>query len=103
VTHVDGAPSGAAFARFARDNRAKVTAPDTRKFLFLMGEGDIVLVGFPVELLGDPGAWYAQNILRVKDGKITEWWYSGYPEGKPTLRYGAFWPIGAGTRPGTTD
>lgn len=31
--------------------------------------------------IGDPGAWYGQNLLRVKNGKIVEWWFSGYPAG----------------------
>jgi predicted SnoaL-like aldol condensation-catalyzing enzyme len=101
--HSDGQPSGAAFAAYARQNTDQVTAPDTHRTLFLMGEGDLVLIGFPVTLLDDPGAWYAQNMVRVKDGKIVEWWYSGFPTGTPTLRYGATWPIGKGTRPGTTD
>lgn len=101
--HSDGQPSGSAFVDFARQNSSVVTAFKMDKPLFVMGDGDLVAIGFPVELLSDPGAWYAMNLVRVKEGKIVEWWYSGYPSGHPTLRYGAAWPIGAGPRPGTTD
>lgn len=101
--HIADQPSGAEFATFVRQNPGKVTAPKIDRPLFVMGEGDLVAIAFPVELLSDPGAWYAMNLVRVKDGKIVEWWYSGYPEGSPTLRYGAAWPVGAGPRPGTTD
>lgn len=101
--HIANQPSGAEFASFARQNPGKVTAPQIDRPLFVMGEGDLVAIGFPVELLSDPGAWYAMNLVRVQDGKIVEWWYSGYPQGHPALRYGAAWPIGAGPRPGVAD
>ncbi|HTP40176.1 MAG TPA: hypothetical protein VMI92_11450 [Steroidobacteraceae bacterium] len=101
--HLKDQPSGAAFAAYARQHPEQVTAPDPKQVLFMIADGDMVDIGFPVPMLGDPGAWYAQNLVRVKDGRIVEWWYSGFPTGAPTLRYGASWPIGAGPRPGTTD
>lgn len=101
--HIPDQPSGAEFAGFARQNPGKVTAPEVVRPLFVIGEGDLVAIGYPVELLGDPGAWYTLNLVRVTDGKIAEWWYSGYPKGTPVLRYGASWPVGAGPRPGTVD
>jgi predicted SnoaL-like aldol condensation-catalyzing enzyme len=102
-SHIDGTPQGAAFAEYARNNRAKVTSPDATQTLFLLGQGDLVAIGFAVPLLGDPGAWFATNLLRVKAGKIVEWWYSGYPKGTPALRYGASWPVGKGPRPGVAE
>ncbi|MGC3979752.1 MAG: hypothetical protein QM808_00650 [Steroidobacteraceae bacterium] len=101
--HIVDQPSGAEFANFARQNPGKVTSPKIDRPLFVMGEGDLVIIGYPVELLSDPGAWYTTNMVRVKEGKIVEWWYSGYPEGHPALRYGAAWPVGAGPRPGVAD
>lgn len=84
-SHVIGSSQGGAFADYARSNRAKVTAEKTDSVLFLLAEGELVDIGWPVPHNGDPGAWYAQNLLRVKNGKITEWWYSGYPNGSPRL------------------
>jgi len=103
VNHIPDQPSGKAFASFAQSNPGKVTAPDIDRPLFVLAEGDLVAIAYPVELLSDPGAWYTLNLVRVKDDQIVEWWYSGYPEGTPVLRYGAAWPIGAGPRAGTTD
>jgi len=81
--HMLNAPAGRAFAAYARQNPNKVTADKTDTVLFVLAEGELVDIGWPAPQNGDPGAWYAQNLLRVKDGKIVEWWYSGYPYGAP--------------------
>lgn len=103
VTHIEGIPAGMRFAEYARALPDKVTSRDTSRTLFLLSQGDLVAIGFPVTLLGDPGAWYAMNLARVRGGKIVEWWYSGYPVGSPWLRYGAAWPVGKGPRPGIPE
>jgi predicted SnoaL-like aldol condensation-catalyzing enzyme len=81
--HIAGQPSGAEFVAFARANPEKVAGANTIQVLFLLGEGELVAIGYPVMHNGDPGAWYAQNLARVQDGKIVEWWFSGYPYGAP--------------------
>ena len=82
--HIEGQPSGAAaFAAFAKANPAKVVGEKTDAVLFAIAEGELVNIGWPVTHNGDPGAWFAQNLVRVKDGRIVEWWFSGYPYGKP--------------------
>jgi predicted SnoaL-like aldol condensation-catalyzing enzyme len=82
-SHVADSPSGSGFAQYARSNAAKVTAPRTDTVLFLLAEGELVDIGWPYVINGDPGAWYGQNLLRVKNGRIVEWWFSGYPNGTP--------------------
>ena len=86
-SHIAGTPQGAAFADFAAKNKAKVTSADTSKVLFLLAEGDLVDIGFPVPFDGDPGAWYTQNLLRIENGKITEWWYSSRAPGAPRYKW----------------
>ena len=81
--HIAGQPSGKDFVAFAQNNQAKVTADRTDAVLFNLAEGELVDIGWPAPQNGDPGAWYAQNLLRVKGGKIVEWWYSGFPYGSP--------------------
>jgi predicted SnoaL-like aldol condensation-catalyzing enzyme len=81
--HGDGQPSGADFAVYAKANPAKVIGEKTDAVLFMIAEGELVNIGYPVTHNDDPGAWFAQNLLRVKDGKIVEWWFSGYPYGAP--------------------
>ncbi len=82
-SHVKGSSQGNAFVEFAKSNPAKVTAPKTDQVLFLLADGELVDIGWPRVINGDPGAWYGQNLLRVKGGKIVEWWYSGYPDMQP--------------------
>jgi len=83
VSHIKDSPQGSQFVNYARDNQVMVTAADTSQVLFLLADGELVDIGWPYEFNGDPGAWYAQNLLRVQEGKIVEWWYSTYPEGQP--------------------
>ncbi|MGC3983060.1 MAG: hypothetical protein QM808_17540 [Steroidobacteraceae bacterium] len=80
--HMTDVPSGAAFANFAKANQDKVTAPKIDSILFALAEGEMVVVGYPVTVKNDPQGDYAQNLLRVQNGKIVEWWYSGYPAPK---------------------
>jgi predicted SnoaL-like aldol condensation-catalyzing enzyme len=82
--HAEGQPSGAAaFAAYAKANPAKVVGIKTDAVLFTIAEGELVNIGYPVMHNDDPGAWFAQNLMRVKDGRIVEWWFSGYPYGSP--------------------
>jgi predicted SnoaL-like aldol condensation-catalyzing enzyme len=81
--HAEGQPSGADFVAYARANPAKVVGEKTDAVLFMIAEGELVNIGYPVTHNGDPGAWFAQNLVRVKDGRIVEWWFSGYPYGAP--------------------
>jgi len=85
--HVTGCAQGADFAAFATRNKATVTSADTSKVLFLLAEGNLVDIGFPVYVDGDPGGWYTQNLVRVENGKITEWWYSSRARGAPRRRW----------------
>ena len=85
--HVTGCPQGAGFASFASANKAKVTSADTSKVLFLLAEGNLVDIGFPIYVDGDPGGWYTQNLIRVENGKVTEWWYSSRAPGAPRRRW----------------
>ncbi|MFT3906753.1 MAG: hypothetical protein QM718_10655 [Steroidobacteraceae bacterium] len=87
--HGENQPSGESFARFARANPDKVAPSRVDSLLFTIAEGELVAVGYPAPINGDPGAWYAQNLFRVRDGKIVEWWYSGFPYGSP--RYANPW------------
>jgi predicted SnoaL-like aldol condensation-catalyzing enzyme len=82
-SHLASQPGGMSLAQYARQNPGKVTADKTDTMLFLLAQGELVDVGWPAPHNGDPGAWYAQNLLRVRGGKIVEWWYSGYPYGAP--------------------
>jgi predicted SnoaL-like aldol condensation-catalyzing enzyme len=82
-SHVPGVPSGHDFAVVAHKHQDKVVAPDPQQELFALADGELVAIGFPVPYAGDAGAWYAQTIVRVRHGRITEWWYSGYPAGHP--------------------
>jgi len=86
-SHVPNTPQGTAFADFATKNKATVTSADTSKTLFLLAEGNLVDIGFPVPFDGDPGAWYTQNLVRVENGKITEWWYSSRAPGAPRYHW----------------
>ncbi|MFT3906918.1 MAG: hypothetical protein QM718_11480 [Steroidobacteraceae bacterium] len=92
--HIANAPSGKDFAGFAQKNQKKVTADRTDAVLFLLAEGELVDIGWPAPQNGDPGAWYGQNLLRVKDGKIVEWWYSGFPYGSPRTGVNPFNKLG---------
>lgn len=80
--HSADQPSGKDFVAYAQKNQDKVTAPKTDAVLFLLADGELVDIGWPSARFGDPGAWYGQNLIRVKGGKIVEWWFSGYPTGK---------------------
>lgn len=82
INHSADQPSGKDFVAYAQKNQDKVTAPKTDQVLFLLADGELVDIGWPSPRFGDPGAWYGQNLLRVKGGKIVEWWFSGYPTGK---------------------
>ena len=82
-SHVPGVPSGRGWAVVARKHQDRVVAPDVQTELFALADGDLVAIGFPVPFAGDPGAWYALSIARVRDGRITDWWYSGLPAGHP--------------------
>jgi predicted SnoaL-like aldol condensation-catalyzing enzyme len=83
ASHVPGVPSGRDFAAIARKHQDRVVAPNPAQPLFVLADGELVDIGFPVAYASDPGAWFAQTIVRVQNGKITEWWYSGYPAGHP--------------------
>ncbi|MGC3982191.1 MAG: hypothetical protein QM808_13120 [Steroidobacteraceae bacterium] len=82
INHSENQPAGKDFAAYAQKNQDKVTAPKTDQVLFLLADGELVDIGWPSPRYGDPGAWYGQNLVRVKNGKIVEWWFSGYPTGK---------------------
>jgi predicted SnoaL-like aldol condensation-catalyzing enzyme len=82
-SHIAGTPQGADFAAFAAQSKVKVTSADTSQVLFELAEGNVVNIGFPVPYNRDPGAWYTQNLVRVENGKITEWWYSSRAPGGP--------------------
>jgi predicted SnoaL-like aldol condensation-catalyzing enzyme len=82
-SHIKDSPQGSAFVDYAKSNKNKVTAPNTDQVLFLLADGELVDIGWPRVINDDPGAWYGQNLLRVKNGKIVEWWFSGYPNGEP--------------------
>jgi predicted SnoaL-like aldol condensation-catalyzing enzyme len=84
-SHVPGVPSGPDFAVIARKHQEKVASPDVEHELFALADGELVAVGFQVPYAGDLGARYAQIIVRVQGGTITEWWYSGYPSGHPRV------------------
>jgi predicted SnoaL-like aldol condensation-catalyzing enzyme len=83
ISHVPGVPSGRDFAAVAHKHQDRVVAPDPGQELFALADGELVAIGFPVPYASDPGARFAQTVVRVRDGRITEWWYSGYPAGHP--------------------
>jgi predicted SnoaL-like aldol condensation-catalyzing enzyme len=82
-SHVPGVPSGRDFAAVAHKHEDRVVAPDPAQALFALADGELVAIGFPVPYASDPGAWFAVAVVRVAGGRITEWWYSGYPAGHP--------------------
>jgi predicted SnoaL-like aldol condensation-catalyzing enzyme len=77
TNHVPGQPSGAEFAAYATRNPFNVTAQKLDDVLFTIAQGDLVAIGFPFPVNGDPGAHYLTNLVRVKEGKIVDWWFSG--------------------------
>lgn len=72
--------------------------------LFVIADGDLVFVahmGEPnIDPHVDPAATFAGNILRVKNGKIVEWWYTGMtgPAPDPTVPPTAAAAIDGGSR-----
>ena len=86
-SHIPGVPSGPGFALVARKHQDRVTGADVATPLFLLAQGDLVAIGFPVPRAGDPGGGYAQNLLRVQDGRIVDWWFSGNPAGGPGVSW----------------
>ena len=86
VNHDPYEPSGGeAFAKFVKGNerggapQATDTAPAVppRDRLFLMADGDLVLIVYPGSNKEDLTEDVHGNIVRVIDGKITDWWLVG--------------------------
>jgi len=67
------------------------TAAHVQPQMFAIGEGDLVFIahapmGFDVtHPKNDPGLSVAGNFVRVKDGKIAEWWFTGGGSDVPKL------------------
>lgn len=70
------------YADFVRKDLGKLPPIEERPKLFVVAEGDLVIIGeIPRE--GDPQAKFSANLLRVKDGRIVENWYSGQTVSAP--------------------
>lgn len=71
-----------AYADFVRKDLGKLPPIEERPKLFVIAEGDLVIIGeIPRE--GDPQSKFSANLLRIKDGKIVENWYSGQTVSAP--------------------
>jgi len=73
--------------------------------LFALADGDLVFIahaprGFdaahPSAFQGDPAATFGGNIVRVKNGKIVEWWFTGGGRAPPPPDSGAPAPTAPG-------
>jgi len=89
VNHDPFEPNGGkAFADFvaanARRRPASQKAPPSRSTdrLFVMADGDLVLVVYPGDNPLDITENVHGNIVRVKNGKITDWWLIGQFPGR---------------------
>jgi len=93
VNHDPFEPSGGkAFADFVAANARQRPAPPTAvqrappprspDRLFVMADGDLVLVVYPGDNPLDITENVHGNIVRVKNGKITDWWLIGQFPGR---------------------
>ncbi|MGC3980867.1 MAG: nuclear transport factor 2 family protein [Steroidobacteraceae bacterium] len=68
-------------ARSKESGRGKPAPKDPYAKLFVMADGDLVFVSHMPNINMDPNVdpakTFAGNILRVKNGKIVEWWFTG--------------------------
>jgi predicted SnoaL-like aldol condensation-catalyzing enzyme len=88
VNHDPYEPSGGeAFAKFVQQNAANNPRPanaaprPTPDRLFLMADGDLVFIVYPGNNKEDLTENVHGNIVRVINGKITDWWLVGwFPE-----------------------
>lgn len=78
-------------ARSKESGRGKPAPKDPYAKLFVMADGDLVFVSHMPNINMDPNIdpakTFAGNILRVKNGKIVEWWFTGstaMPAAAPT-------------------
>ena len=110
VNHDPFEPNGGkAFADFVAANarRAppaasqKASPPRAKDRLFVMADGDLVLVVYPGDNPQDVTENVHGNIVRVKNGKITDWWLIGQFPGRTGVkkpiaaRHTGVQPIGA--------
>ncbi|MGC3982414.1 MAG: hypothetical protein QM808_14285 [Steroidobacteraceae bacterium] len=84
VNHDPYEPSGGeTFAKFVKGNErapapgAKPQAAPSKDRLFLMADGDLVLIVYPGSNKDDLTEDVHGNIVRVFNGKITDWWLIG--------------------------
>lgn len=83
VNHDPYEPSGGQeFADYIKGNSAKFNrkAGPEKERLFVMADGDLVLIVYPGQNKEDPTENVHGNIVRVKDAKITDWWLIGSAE-----------------------
>lgn len=85
VNHDPYEPSGGqAFADYIKGNNAKFNrkAGLEKERLFVLADGDLVMIVYPGQNKEDLTDNIHGNIVRVKDGKITDWWLVG-SSGRP--------------------
>lgn len=73
-------------ARLKQSGRGKPAPRAIQTKLFVIAEGDLVFIsgGRPnTDPAVDPARTFGGNIIRVQDGKIVEWWYTGAIVGGP--------------------
>ena len=73
-------------ARLKEEGRSKPAPRPTITKLFLIADGDLVFApgGMPnTNPAIDPGRTFGGNVIRVENGKIVEWWYTGQIVGGP--------------------
>jgi predicted SnoaL-like aldol condensation-catalyzing enzyme len=73
-------------ARLKQNGRGKPAPRAIQTKLFLIAEGDLVFIsgGRPnTDPAVDPARTFGGNVIRVQDGKIVEWWYTGAIVGGP--------------------
>ncbi|MGC3981230.1 MAG: hypothetical protein QM808_08235 [Steroidobacteraceae bacterium] len=89
VNHDPYEPSGGQeFADYIKANNTRLNrkAGPEKDRLFVLADGDLVMVIYPGNNKEDLTDNVHGNIVRVKDGKITDWWIvgdSGRPAGTP--------------------
>lgn len=90
-------------ARSKESGRGKPAPKDPYAKLFVMADGDLVFVSHMPNINMDPNVdpakTFAGNILRVKNGKIVEWWFTGMTTPVPTTGATGMGTAGMGTTP----